>query len=68
MSAASNAVEGATEPVKKLLKKKGATNKLAYGVGLLVLFLLVIRFRSQIMDLLGKIPVVGPMLAKIAGA
>lgn len=67
MSAASSAIEGATEPLKKILTKKGAPNKLAYGLGLLVLFLVVIRFRTEIVNLLGKLPVVGPMLTKIAG-
>lgn len=67
MSVVSEAVEGATGAPKKLLKTKGAKNKLAYGLGLVVLFLVVIRFQSQIKGLLGKIPVIGPMLLQIAG-
>lgn len=62
-------VEGATGPVKKLVKgKEKLTNRIGYGVGLLILFLLVIRFRSQIMGFIAKIPVLGPLLGKIAGA
>lgn len=69
MSVVSSAVEGATEPVKKLVKgKKGLSNKAAYAVGLLVLFLVVIRFRSQILGALAKLPVLGPIFTKLAGA
>jgi len=68
MSVAAEVVEGAAGPVKKVLSKKGAPNKLAYVLGLLVFMLVVIRFRTQILGLLSKIPVLGPMLAKVAGA
>lgn len=68
MSVVASAVEGATEPLKKLAKgKKGLSNKAAYAVGLLVLFLVVIRFQSQLKSLLGKLPIVGPLLLKVAG-
>ena len=67
MGAISEAVEGATGAPKKLLKTKGATNKLAYGAGLVVLFLVVIRFQGEIKGLIAKLPVIGPILLKIAG-